>query len=263
LGQVKRLDALFCLLLPAKPLPDMRLNVIVPCYNPAVGWEIALMQRFSEFNAALDGLFTEVGLLVVNDGSDQNTTQAHFKRLKQGLPQAQIISYEHNRGKGYALRKGVENTNADFYLLTDADFPYTVESMLSLVRTLIQHGGVVAGNRDTGYYETVPPFRRRLSKAFRWVIRNLLRQPIEDSQCGLKGFDKQGKGVFLQTTINRFLFDLEFLMIAREQVRVTPVPVELRAGVRFNRVGWSALIVEAANLLRLLFKHSKKHDQTK
>lgn len=222
---------------------------------------MALVQRFSAFRDAVAGLVAEVGLLVVNDGSEQNATETHFNRLKTALPPVRVVSYEKNQGKGYALRKGVENADADFYLVTDADFPYTIDSMVSLVRALIQQGGVVAGNRDTAYYKQVPPFRRRLSRAFRWVLRNMLRQPIEDSQCGLKGFDNQGKKVFLQTTINRFLFDLEFLMIARHQVRVTPIPVELRAGVSFNRVGWKTLVVEALNLLQLLFKNSKKQGQ--
>jgi hypothetical protein len=112
----------------------------------------------------------------------------------------------------------------------------------------------VAGNRDTAYYDRVPMFRRWLSKALRWVLRNLLRQPVDDSQCGLKGFDRAGKTVFLQTTIDRFLFDLEFLMLANGKVKVTPVPVQLRDGVVFSQVGLKILATEGGNFLKLLFK---------
>ncbi|MFN0033429.1 MAG: glycosyltransferase [Saprospiraceae bacterium] len=232
----------------------MRLNVIVPCYNPPEDWESALARRFADFKASVQEMIQEVGLIVVNDGSPRNAAELNFARLKAFLPQVKIVSYEKNQGKGYALRKGVEASDADFHLVTDADFPYTIESMKRIAQSLLAHGGVAAGNRDTAYYERVPPFRRRLSKVLRWVLRNLLRQPIDDSQCGLKGFDNRGKEVFLKTTIKRFLFDLEFLMLATEQVRVTPVPVELRQGVAFSKVGWKVLVVEAANLLRLLLR---------
>lgn len=128
--------------------------------------------------------------------------------------------------------------------------------MARVAETLLHKGGVAAGNRDTTYYAHVPLFRRLLSKFLRWMLRNLLRQPISDSQCGLKGFDAAGKAIFLQTTIDRFLFDLEFLMLANGKVPVTPVPVELRPGVVFSKVGWKILTTELRNFLRLLLsKH--------
>ena len=196
----------------------------------------------------------DIRLIVVNDGSPNNATALNFNRLKEILPEVSVVSYEVNRGKGHALRQGVGTSEADYQLVTDADFPYTVESMRQVAIVLRERGGIVAGNRDTAYYDRVPMFRRWLSKALRWVLRNLLRQPVDDSQCGLKGFDRAGKAVFLRTTIDRFLFDLEFLMLANGKVPVTPVPVQLRDGVMFSQVGLKILATEGLNFLKLLFK---------
>jgi hypothetical protein len=138
--------------------------------------------------------------------------------------------------------------------VTDADFPYKISSMKSLVETLLEKGGIAAGNRDTGYSAHVPWFRRVISKVLRWTLRNVLRQPISDSQCGLKGFDNEGKKLFLTTTIDRFLFDLEFLMLAKGKVLVSPVPVELRDGVVFSKVGLRILATEGRNFITLLLK---------
>jgi hypothetical protein len=93
-----------------------------------------------------------------------------------------------------------------------------------------------------------------VGSSLRWMLRHVLRQPIDDSQCGLKGFDHSGKALFLETTIDRFLFDLEFLMLAKNRVKVTPVQVELREGVVFSKVGWKVLAAEGKNFIRLLFK---------
>lgn len=232
----------------------MRLNVIVPCYKPPEGWETALAGRFDAFFREASGLVASINLIVVIDGVSEHTKAINFEQLKRLLPDLKMVSYEENQGKGYALRKGVESSNADFFLVTDADFPYTIDSMLRITQSLIQHGGVAAGNRDTSYYDLVPPFRRRLSKVLRWALRNIFRQPIDDSQCGLKGFDQRGKEIFLQTTIKRFLFDLEFLMLANNKVNVRAIPVELREGVKFNKVGWKVLATEGLNLLKLLFR---------
>jgi len=217
-------------------------------------WEAALATRFKTFQDAIAEASTMTRLVVVNDGSARNATELNFNRLREILPDVQIVSYSENRGKGYALRQGVAAGQADFYLVTDTDFPYTIDSMCRVVKTLQLQGGIAAGNRDTAYYEQVPPFRRWLSRALRWLLRNVLRQPIGDSQCGLKAFDQQGRAVFLETTIDRFLFDLEFLMLANERVKIIPVSVQLRGGVVFSKVGWRILATEGRNFLWLLWR---------
>lgn len=232
----------------------IRLHVIIPCYNPPAGWEQALALKFADFQAAAAALADEIGLVVVNDGSVRNAAVANFERLKALVPAVQVVSYSENRGKGYALRQGVRASDATLILVTDADFPYTIPSMCRVVEALRAGGGIAAGNRDTAYYAKVPAFRRALSKALRWLLRNVLRQPIDDSQCGLKGFDATGRKIFLETTIDRFLFDLEFLMLANGRVPVKPVPVELREGVVFSQVGWKVLATEGRNFLTLFLK---------
>lgn len=230
------------------------LHLIVPCYNPPPGWEAALAARFKAFQATVADLVGTARLVVVNDGSVRNATELNFNQLRQMLPEVQVVSYAENRGKGYALRQGVAVGEADFYVVTDTDFPYTLESMRSVVEVLRAQGGIAAGNRDTTYYERVPLFRRWLSQVLRWLLRHVLRQPIGDSQCGLKAFDGAGRGIFLETTIERFLFDLEFLMLANGRVPVTPVPVQLRDGVVFSKVGWRILATEGRNFLWLLWR---------
>jgi glycosyltransferase involved in cell wall biosynthesis len=233
-------------------LKPIRLNVIVPCYNPPQDWESALAKRWLAFQETISDVMGNVGLIVVNDGSKNNATEVNFKMLAEKIPGVQVVSYAENRGKGYALRQGVAQSDADFHLVTDTDFPYDMESMKRIVETLLKKGGIAAGNRDTGYYAHVPLFRRMISRVLRWVLRNMLRQPISDSQCGLKGFDNAGKALFLKTTIDRFLFDLEFLMLAKGQVNITPVPVELREGVVFSKVGLKILATEGKNFLKLM-----------
>lgn len=226
----------------------------MPCYNPPPDWEAALAARFVAFQGIIADLMSTVRLVVVNDGSIRNATELNFKQLRQMLPEVQVVSYVENRGKGYALRQGVSYGEADFYVVTDTDFPYTLESMRSIVEVLRAKGGIAAGNRDTTYYERVPLFRRWLSQALRWLLRHVLRQPIGDSQCGLKAFDHIGRSIFLETTIDRFLFDLEFLMLANGRAVVTPVPVQLRDGVIFSKVGWRILATEGRNFLWLLWR---------
>jgi glycosyltransferase involved in cell wall biosynthesis len=230
------------------------LNIIVPCYNPPPDWERALASRFAGLAAGMAPFTSHTGLVVVNDGSPKNFTEKSAGLLRELIPDVVVVDYPVNRGKGFALREGVRHSSADLHLVTDADFPYTNESMIRVTEVLIARGGIAAGNRDTGYYAHVPLSRRIISRALRWMLRNVLKQPIDDSQCGLKAFDNTGKALFLQTTIDRFLFDLEFLMMAGNSITVSPVPVELRPGVVFSPVNWKVLATEGGNFLKLLLR---------
>jgi glycosyltransferase involved in cell wall biosynthesis len=230
------------------------LCIVVPCYHPSEEWGTSFAKKFGELKTRLQDITSAIDLVLVNDGFTNQTPPPVLAQLPILIPEIKIVSYETNRGKGYALRQGVQHAQADIYLITDADFPYTMESMLAIVEHLREHGGIAAGNRDLGYYAHVPLFRRILSKGLRWMLLNLLRLQVTDSQCGLKGFDNAGKSIFLETKIDRFLFDLEFLLLAKNRVKVTPVPVVLRPGVVFSKVGWKILATEGRNFVGLFLK---------
>lgn len=230
------------------------LTIIIPCYNPRPGWAQRVAEHFLAYQNASQ--LPTVRLTLVNDGSTQQVSEADFQFLRQAIPDIEIVSYSKNGGKGHALREGVRQSESDLYLFTDVDFPYTQASMLAIEQALSKRGGIAVGHRDTTYYIKVPWFRKMLSRSFRWFIRQLLSLPVEDSQCGLKGFDHAGKAIFLETTIERFLFDLEFLVLANGKVKVYPVPVQLREGITFSTMGAKILWRESRNFLRILTKRA-------
>ncbi len=228
------------------------LDIIVPCYNPKAGWEKELLNNFNAYVAASSLHY--VNLILINDGSQHSVEQTHFDYLKANIQDIQVVSYPENHGKGYALRQGVRQSKADALIFTDIDFPYTLESMLAVEKSLLENGGVVLGFRDQAYYENVPWFRKVLSKTLRWTIKTLLRLPTNDSQCGLKGFDRIGQEAFLDTSIDRFLFDLEFLVLANKRKnKINLVNVELKEGIEFSSVSLKIVISELFNFLRIFF----------
>jgi len=188
-----------------------RIQIIIPCYNPPVGWAARLIERAGVLQRELGGV--ALGYTLVNDGSTRGVSDAEREVVRSGLGDVRWIDHAENKGKGTALRTGVDAGGAGIYLFTDVDIPYTMESMVRACNALLEGADVVLGYRQDDYYERVPLARRMISKTFRWVLRNVMRFPISDTQCGLKGFNEQGRSVFMATTIERFLFDMEFVML--------------------------------------------------
>ena len=83
--------------------------------------------------------------------------------------------------------------------------------------------------------------------------------PITDTQCGLKGFTRRAAPTFLSTTIDRYLFDLEFVYkcFQSKQYRVQAIPITLKENVRFRRMNYRILLPEMANFVRLLFNKNR------
>jgi len=232
---------------------SQQLDLIVPCYNPVGDWEQNLLKSFRAFEEMLAPV--KVGLVLVNDGSTLNVTPAQIDFLKTNLPDLQYLSYTQNRGKGFALRHGVETANAGLYLFTDIDFPYRLESMQKVFASLQKGKDVALGFRKADYYTQVPLFRKALSKSLRWVLKNLLRLAITDTQCGLKGFNDEGKAIFLSTKIDRFLFDLEYVKkVSATQLSLEAVPVQLREEVTFSKMNLRVLFSELFNFFVLLVR---------
>jgi len=226
-------------------------DIVLPCYNPNDTWPQELIQ----FNNFVKDLYA-INYIIVNDGSDETKISSQINFLKENNISLTFISYEKNKGKGYALRQGVSASKNEFVVYTDLDFPFTEQSIAGLIKVLLNgRSDVIAGYRDTLYYQKkMSGFRKILSKAFRFFIKGILRMSVSDTQCGLKGFNSRGKIKFLATSINRYLFDFEFIYLASKDknLKIEPFQVHLKDNVVFSKMRFKILIQESFNLLSVL-----------
>ena len=231
----------------------MKLSLILPVYNPAESWADMVLTKSKELKAVYPDIDFEA--IVINDGS-VNSNFTDGKRKIQSAS-VKLIEYAPNKGKGEALRTGVRASSGDIIIYTDIDFPYTIDSMSSIIRSLRdEKKNVVIGIKDQSYYDHVPPLRRFISRVFRFFVRLLLQIPTDDTQCGLKGFDQTGKAVFLKTTIGRYLFDLEFIFLASRDssISIKTQPIKLREDVQFRKMNFGIIRNEAWNFLKILIR---------
>jgi glycosyltransferase involved in cell wall biosynthesis len=231
------------------------IDIVLPCYNPPAGWLDNLVSNI----AALRQHYAQrsIKCIVVNDGSREGIGPEDAGRLKDLVDDLQWIAYPANRGKGYALRTGVLQSRADVIMYTDIDFPYSAGSMAACLNTVLNgEADLALAVRNTSYYAQLPAFRRFISKLLRLANHVLLRMRTSDTQGGLKVFNHRGKDIFLSTTIDRYLFDLEFIYLAskQEDIKIQPIEADLREGVEFTSVRMGILLREGWNFVRLLLK---------
>jgi glycosyltransferase involved in cell wall biosynthesis len=231
----------------------MTISLILPVYNPSNEWADIVLHKTAELSALYPDIDFET--IVVNDGS---TTQDFINgKSKLQASTVKLIEYIPNKGKGEAIRTGVRASTGDLIIYTDIDFPYTIESMGQIIYLLKnKEADIVVGIKDSSYYSHVPPLRKFISKLFRSFIRMLFRIPTDDTQCGLKGFDQKGKDIFLRTTIDRYLFDLEFVFLASrdKNINIRTREIKLREDVQFRKMNFGIIRNESWNFLKILIR---------
>jgi glycosyltransferase involved in cell wall biosynthesis len=230
------------------------IDIILPAFNPLPGWEEIVIDRFLSLQQQLPE--NQLQLIIVNDGSDKLDEVNAVEKLRSKITQVEWISYRINRGKGYALREGVKASASAYVLYTDIDWPYEEKSMIGLLNILFKNADVAIGTRNHQYYEHLPPARRRISRMLRQFNAKLLKLKVDDTQAGLKGFRKNVKSIFLETTINRYLFDLEFIyrLSKKKEIKIVGYPVSLRPEITFSKMNRKILFQEARNFLKIWLK---------
>lgn len=231
-----------------------KIDIIVPFYNPADNWEEVCTKRWEELETALKDKCS-FKLILVNDGSSKDVRD-DIEKLKSRIPTLEYYTYKNNKGKGGAIKYGLQYAESGHYLFTDIDFPYSLNSMKDII-DYYQNGNadIVAGKRSSDYYKQIPIKRRIISRALRFGNRVFLRLPFSDTQCGLKIFNEKGRNIFLSTITNRFLIDIEFLKLAsKAKLKLDNQIVYIRDGIELSEVKTGKLFKELYHYIRLILK---------
>jgi uncharacterized protein (DUF2062 family) len=186
----------------------MKPCVVIPCFNhPATVADVA---RAAQAHAPV---------LVVDDGSTVPLPE---------LPGCTVLRLDRNRGKGAALRAGLQRAAADGFthaITMDADGQHSAEDLPKFLEAArAQPEALIVGVRD--FFAAGCPTHRRRSNAvstFWFRVETGVRLP--DTQCGFRCYPL-ALALRLATRSGRYAFELEFVVRASwVGTALVPVPV--------------------------------------
>ena len=150
------------------------ISVIVPCYNE----EEALPLFYKEATAVLSGMETDYELLLVNDGSKDNTLSV-MKDLAEKDEHVKYLSFSRNFGKEAGMYAGFCNVSGDYVAVMDADLQDPPALLPEMMKIL-----------ETGEYDSVatrrmgregePPVRSWFARKFYQIINKISDADIVD-----------------------------------------------------------------------------------
>ena len=188
-------------------------GILIPAYNE----EKTIGKVVEECKANLPNAL----ILVVDDGSTDKTGEI------AGKHGAKVLRHEVNKGKGEALKTGLEyfrRRGFDFVGVIDADLQYSARDLKKIFSAL-KYSDVVMGCR---YFSHIP-FRHRLGNfVWRTAFNFLFGTGFRDTNCGLLGFSQRALRE-IKNIHGGYIVENSILAEAVEKnMKVTQVPVRVR-----------------------------------
>ena len=189
-------------------------SIILPAYNE----EKCILSSIKTLLTFCKDIFDDFEIICVDDGSTDKT--GSLIREISHDPYIRALYIPKNRGKGYAVKQGMQHAHGRYLFFTDADLPYSLDALsVSMEHFRTQQCDVVAGARDlpdSSQWIGAGSMRWAASQAFSFLTHHLVKVDVRDSQCGFKGFTyNAAQLIFSNIKTIGYAFDVEIFALAR------------------------------------------------
>jgi glycosyltransferase involved in cell wall biosynthesis len=224
-----------------------KLSVIVPVFNER-NTVAEIVRRMRAVDLPIDR-----EIVIVDDGSDDGT-RAVLTQL--GDSTVRVVLHPQNRGKGSAVRTGLEHVTGDLVIVQDADLEYDPDDWPKLLAPVLKgRATVVYGSRFTGERRNML-FLHWVGNRFLSLVTNVLyNTTLSDMETCYKLFDRRVlDGIELHA--ERFEVEPELTAkVLRRGIRIYEVPISY-SGREFHegkKITWRDGFVALWTLVKYRF----------
>jgi hypothetical protein len=203
---------------------SLKLSIVVPFYNELRTLPIVI-DRLLRVDFAGMGLETEI--VFVDDGSSDAGRTLLDPPPREDV---RLIVHEVNKGKGAAVKTGLEAATGDILCIQDADLEYHPQDLPALIEPVMSgEFQVVYGNRFQGSAAGLYYSHRIANRLLNTTVNILFNRYLEDVYTCYKVFTREAfEGLTL--TARTFTIEMEFTAhFLRKGLVIFEVPISYRA----------------------------------
>ena len=183
------------------------ISIVIPCYNEGK----KLINNLQKINNFMEHINNNYEIIVVDDGSTDDTYLTLYSNLKN-IKNTRISSYSPNKGKGNAVRTGIQEAKGDYIFFMDADLSTDLEAIdktLEVFKNNPDTDIVIGNRRMNDSTEKKGLIRKIISKGCHFITMLFTGLTYIDTQCGFKAFKHNiGKNIVSKQVLERFAFDV-------------------------------------------------------
>ncbi len=208
------------------PSDKIELTVILPAFNE----ESEIYESVQEVVRRIQELDVTYEVIIVDDGSKDETLKK-ARQCASELKNVDVITYEDNRGKGYAVQQGMLQAKGENRLFMDVDLSTSLDEIEKVLNTIrLGSFDVVMGSRrmNESLLKIQQPLHRQVvGFCFKLIAIALVGRKFTDFTCGFKMFTKKAAEIiFKRQKKFGWAFDTEVILIAVvHSLHIHEVPV--------------------------------------
>ena len=164
--------------------PGLAVSVVIPCYDE----EAVIERTVIRVAAALAAVTDRYEIVVGDDGSTDDSPRI-LAELAANRSDLDVVSCRHV-GMGHVCRQMYARVRGAAVIQMDADLAMDPAESIPQILAALEHADCVSASRFSGIEADYPWRRRVASRAFRLFSRALLDLPVDDTQSGSFGIDR-------------------------------------------------------------------------
>lgn len=206
------------------------MSVVIPVFRKSGNIDESLVELMSFFHTSRH----KFQLVIVDDGCTSEYAQRllDFAQSTEGI---RLITHTKNLGKGRSIADGVAVADAPLVAFIDIDISYELSALEYMCDEFDADPRLqfIVGSRrhpDSDIKKNYNIVRRFFSWSYNILSRLVIKSPVTDVQCGIKGFRHDAaRLLFSDLTVERYAFDVElFLRARRYELRFKEMPITYR-----------------------------------
>jgi glycosyltransferase involved in cell wall biosynthesis len=184
---------------PSVKKEEVFLSVVIPVYNE----EESVHILYEEIVKAVDGLYRGFEIIMVNDGSPDNSMQK-LRELHQKDNRLKVINFRKNFGQSTALSAGFDHCCGDVVVTLDGDLQNDPADIPTVVEKIMEGYDMVNGWRK---YRKDKFLSKRLPSYFgNKLVSSITKVKLHDYGCSMRGFTSEVvKNLTLYGEMHRYI----------------------------------------------------------
>lgn len=222
------------------------LSVIIPVYN-----EERTIEKVVRSVAAVD---IDLEIVTVDDASTDGTSAILSRLAEEGL--VRVFSQPRNRGKGAAVRRGIDEARGRICVIQDADLEYQPDDFPALIRPILDLGAdAVYGSRFMGPHRVFLYWHYAANRFLTWMTNVLFDTMLTDMETGYKAVRTE---ILRDMRLRSDTFDIEPEITAKlfkrkHKVFEVPITYNGRTYAEGKKIGAKDAVLAVRALFRFRF----------